>query len=253
MNAFRLVAASVLVLALAGCGSDQGMVMPDVTGKKLDVALSEIESAGFSDDVDISGGGILGIVIKSNWQVCEQSPAAGESLKDAPRLTVDRSCGEGSPAPKVTEPEADSYVYEGPRYEVITVDENQTQAKLNQHWVLTGEIDYSTDAYKDQVKMIISDIAHAEGTDKFLVEVVTDKEIAQAESPSTFETFVTEHGTDYAINEIPKKEKTGWVASYTGGFDYDAGEPSESADAFEVIWRPYSTSEIEKWRPQPVG
>ena len=39
--------------------------MPDVAGKKLDVAPSEIESAGFQDDVDVVGGGLFGIVNES--------------------------------------------------------------------------------------------------------------------------------------------------------------------------------------------
>ena len=65
--------------------------MPDVVGKRLDVALSDVERAGFSDEVEVLGGGFFGVVDESNWKVCEQSPAAGE-LVSAPRLTVDRTC-----------------------------------------------------------------------------------------------------------------------------------------------------------------
>ncbi|MDO9442777.1 MAG: DUF4839 domain-containing protein [Beijerinckiaceae bacterium] len=35
---------------------------------------------------------MLGIVDKSNWQVCSQQPAAGKPLSGAPQLTVERSC-----------------------------------------------------------------------------------------------------------------------------------------------------------------
>jgi len=149
------------------------------------------------------------------------------------------------------EPTQDSY--QGPQYEIVTVDRNQSPAKLNQYWVYTSKFDYSTDAYKDQVKMIIADISHAEGTDKLFVEVVTDREIALAESPSTFESFAEEHGMDYAINEIPKKEKTGYVATYSGGFDFDLGEPSDSDAAFAIDWWPAANTEHEKWKPKTTG
>lgn len=38
---------------------------------------------------------MFGVVDESNWEVCEQLPGAGSTVTDAPRLTVDRSCGEG--------------------------------------------------------------------------------------------------------------------------------------------------------------
>lgn len=152
--------------------------------------------------------------------------------------------------PKESEPEVEKYAYQGPQYEIVAVDRNQGPAKLNQYWVYTSKFDYSTDEYKDQIKMIIADIAYSEGTDKFLVEVVTDKEIAQAESPSMYQNFIEEHGMDYAIHTIPQKEKTDWVASYTGGFDPDAGEASDSANAYEVIWFIAAGAEIEKWKPE---
>lgn len=111
----RLAVGFVLVMGFAGCGSDEGTAaaptMPDVVGSQLDVALSDIERAGFEDEVEVLGGGALGVVVESNWQVCEQLPAAGEALTGEPRLTVDRSCGEDDPEPEpepptpVTDPE----------------------------------------------------------------------------------------------------------------------------------------------------
>ena len=92
MNALRFAISSVLVLALAGCGSDSEVAMPDITGTRLDVALSDIERAGFDGEPEVTGGGVFGILDKSNWTVCEQSPAAGEAMSGKPRLTVDRSC-----------------------------------------------------------------------------------------------------------------------------------------------------------------
>ena len=97
-----------IVLGFTGCGSDQDTaadtVMPDVMGLQLDVALSDIERAGFEDEVEVLGGGAFGVVDESNWQVCEQLPAAGEAVTAAPRLTVDRSCEGDAPEPTVPEP-----------------------------------------------------------------------------------------------------------------------------------------------------
>lgn len=254
---FTVLAATFLV---AGCSGERAVTMPDVVGKGLDVAISDVKRAGIHDEVEILGGGMFGVVDKSNWTVCSQEPQTGAEVSSAPRLTVDRSCDtdgtaseEPTQEPEMSKPEAEAYSYQGPQYEIVTVDKNQGPAKLNQYWVYTSKFDYSTDGYKDQIKMIIADIAQAQRTDKFIAEVVTDKEIAQAESPSTYESFIEEHGMDYSINTIPKKEETEWVASYTGGFDPDAGEASDSAKAFEVIWFIAADAEIEKWKPKAAG
>lgn len=91
---FLPVLATALVVITAGCDSESAApVMPDVVGKQLDVALSDIKRAGLDDEPEILGGGVFGILDESNWQVCEQLPAAGESPDGKPRLTVDRECG----------------------------------------------------------------------------------------------------------------------------------------------------------------
>jgi beta-lactam-binding protein with PASTA domain len=108
MRALRLAVPFVLVLGLAACGSSQVKVMPDVKGKKLDVALSDIKRTGFEDKVDVVGGGIFGVVDESNWEVCDQSPAAGQALAAAPQLTVARSCGDETPAPTASPAETSS-------------------------------------------------------------------------------------------------------------------------------------------------
>lgn len=92
MLAFRWVVALVFVVGVAGCGSDSNAVMPDVTGKRLDVAQSDIKRAGFDDDVEVLGGGAFGVVDESNWEVCEQVPASGATVTTKPRLTVERKC-----------------------------------------------------------------------------------------------------------------------------------------------------------------
>lgn len=83
--------------------------MPDVVGTQLDVAKSDIERAGFGGDVEVVGGGLFGVVDESNWQVCAQLPAAGETVIDAPRLEVDRACETAAePTEATTEADAPS-------------------------------------------------------------------------------------------------------------------------------------------------
>src|SRR3954453_10777504 len=98
MRALCLAVASAILLGFAACGSDKNAVMPDVTAKKLDVAKSAIKDAGFEDEVKVDGGGVFGVIDESNWEVGDQSPAAGEAVSDAPRLTVDRSCDDAKPS-----------------------------------------------------------------------------------------------------------------------------------------------------------
>lgn len=96
MFALRPVVALIALIGLTACesGDKAAIVMPEVTGRQLDEALADIKSAGFDDEVDVEGGGTFGVVDESNWTVCEQTPAAGKAIGDAPRLTVDRSCGD---------------------------------------------------------------------------------------------------------------------------------------------------------------
>lgn len=103
----RAAALSVLVLVgLAGCGSEADPVMPRVTDQQLDIALSDIERAGVNEEVEVVGGGLFGVLDESNWQVCEQLPEAGQPVSGAPRLTVSRSCNEDEPEPAQTSAEA---------------------------------------------------------------------------------------------------------------------------------------------------
>jgi hypothetical protein len=53
-------------------------VVPDVVGLRLDVARERIEGDGLA--VKRSGGGLFGVVVEANWQVDDQTPAAGTQL-----------------------------------------------------------------------------------------------------------------------------------------------------------------------------
>jgi len=76
--------------------------MPGVVGRQLDVALQDIKLAGFDGEVDVAGGGMLGIIDKSNWQVCTQSPEAGKAVTATPQVSVDRTCGTETPTSTAT-------------------------------------------------------------------------------------------------------------------------------------------------------
>jgi beta-lactam-binding protein with PASTA domain len=96
MRRLALVVSTLLLLTgVAACGSDEPVAMPDVVGKRLDIAVSDIERAGFEDDVEVLGGGTFGVLDETNWTVCSQEPQAGNDLAGAPRISVDRSCDSG--------------------------------------------------------------------------------------------------------------------------------------------------------------
>lgn len=150
IRTIRIAIASALIVGLSACGSDEPLVMPDVTGQGLDVALSDIERAGYDEEPEVLGGGMFGVVVESNWTVCEQSPEAQAEITETPRLVVDRSCDDEveeeseeppSEAP-AKEPEA------GPDPVDITVEElvdklnsaNMGGIKLGDRFRLTGEL-----------------------------------------------------------------------------------------------------------------
>lgn len=104
-----IVMGVAVALIFSGCSSEtEPAVMPDVVGRTLDVAESDIERAGYTKSVEVLGGGMFGVLDESNWEVCEQLPAAGSIIDVEPRLTVDRSCGgdESKPSAEPTEEES---------------------------------------------------------------------------------------------------------------------------------------------------
>ena len=144
VKTFRMAIGFALVLGVTGCGSDTdtaATVMPGVMGLTLDVALIDIERAGVVDEVEVIGGGTIEVSDEPNWQVCDQLPAAGEVVTDAPRLTVDRSCESDTPEP-VTSPTAAPESTPVPvAAEPATVD----TAQIDAYQVVGGLDDWQTD------------------------------------------------------------------------------------------------------------
>jgi beta-lactam-binding protein with PASTA domain len=80
-----------LALVVGGCGGGEPRPVPDVRGQRLDLAERRLDDAGL--EYERVGGGTFGIVVSSNWRVCDQEPKGGEAVRV--RLVVGRSC----PAP----------------------------------------------------------------------------------------------------------------------------------------------------------
>ena len=87
---YRAPVAAALFLAFiaGGCGGEANPV-PDVEGKRLDVAEELLDDAGLG--YEVIGGGDLGVIVRRNWQVCEQRPRPGRRAKSVD-LHVGRSC-----------------------------------------------------------------------------------------------------------------------------------------------------------------
>ena len=78
------------LLLFAGCGGPRhAKRVPDVRGERLDVAERHLEDAGL--DFEELGGGTLGVIVRSNWTVCDQEPAPEKKAKRV-RLIVGRDC-----------------------------------------------------------------------------------------------------------------------------------------------------------------
>jgi hypothetical protein len=81
--------AVALPIAAAGCGTARPHRVPDLVGVRLDVAEAELDTVGLR--YRTVGGGLFGIVVRSNWVVCGELPNAGATAR-AVTLVVARSC-----------------------------------------------------------------------------------------------------------------------------------------------------------------
>jgi beta-lactam-binding protein with PASTA domain len=88
--------ALALLSAAAGCGTTKPTPAPDVTGLSLNAAEDALDAAGLR--YRTVGGGAFGIIIRSRWAVCAQSPAP-RAIATTVTLTVARICP--TPVPDV--------------------------------------------------------------------------------------------------------------------------------------------------------
>lgn len=77
------------MLLATACGSTRPRAVPDVTGKRLDVAEDVLDTSGLH--YNTAGGGVFGVIVRSNWYVCEQVPRP-KKMAATVELTVARSC-----------------------------------------------------------------------------------------------------------------------------------------------------------------
>ena len=149
-----LVTATAIALGATACsGDDVAPTMPNLVGKTLDNAKSELGRADVEGEPEIVGGGTFGVIIESNWIVCEQVPAAGGSVSGTPRITVARDC---TPDAKPTDEPSDPPSSEEPttpepkptataEAKKISVDDllellNTGGSKIGNRYLLTGEL-----------------------------------------------------------------------------------------------------------------
>jgi beta-lactam-binding protein with PASTA domain len=85
----KVIIPALLLLALAGCGGSEPQTAPDLRGTRLDVAERRLDSLGL--EYERVGGGTFGIVVRSNWRVCDQRPRPGVRTSEI-TLVVGRHC-----------------------------------------------------------------------------------------------------------------------------------------------------------------
>lgn len=133
MSILRWVLSIVMTFGLVSCGAAKPVVMPNLVGLRLDVALSDVKRAGFKDEVEVLGGGTFGVVNKENWTVCEQDPAAGREVTSVPRLRVDRACEGGAASTGTQAPTSatsTSSAEPSPSSEILTAANSRDLAAL---------------------------------------------------------------------------------------------------------------------------
>jgi len=67
-----------------------GIMVPDLTGSRLDVAESDLDRLGLRSET--VGGGIFGVIDSESWEVCATDPAGEQTVKHGQtiRLLIDR-------------------------------------------------------------------------------------------------------------------------------------------------------------------
>ena len=76
--------ATLFHVFFAGCCGGEANRVPDVEGERLDVAQELLDDAGLG--YEVIGGGALGVIVRRNWQVCEQRPRAGRTSSGATQV-----------------------------------------------------------------------------------------------------------------------------------------------------------------------
>jgi serine/threonine protein kinase len=65
---------------------EQAIELPDVAGERLDIAEQELRDLGLR--IRREGGGLLGIVVPENWEVCDTNPEGGDDTEPGATVQV---------------------------------------------------------------------------------------------------------------------------------------------------------------------
>jgi serine/threonine protein kinase len=103
----RLFGALLVLLVIAGLGAaavievpklsdsgktapPSGIAVPSLAGQPLDVAEQRLDDLGLRSSEE--GGGLFGVLVPADWDVCETSPGAGSSVRRGAtvKLLIDR-------------------------------------------------------------------------------------------------------------------------------------------------------------------
>jgi hypothetical protein len=103
----RLTWAFLILLVLAGLGAGavievpklsdsgkttapSGIEVPSLAGQPLDIAEQRLDQLGLHSSEE--GGGLFGVLVPSDWNVCETSPGAGSTVRRGAtvRILIDR-------------------------------------------------------------------------------------------------------------------------------------------------------------------
>jgi beta-lactam-binding protein with PASTA domain len=73
-----------------GAGSSSGVTVPSLAGQPLDVAEQRLDELGLGSSEE--GGGLFGVLVPSDWDVCGTSPGANTVVRPGTtvRLSIDR-------------------------------------------------------------------------------------------------------------------------------------------------------------------
>ena len=90
IEAPRLSRSTGMATAGGDSGSPSGVTVPSLAGQPLDVAEQRLDDLGLHPSEQ--GGGLFGVLVPSDWDVCETSPGAGSVVSPGStvELTIDR-------------------------------------------------------------------------------------------------------------------------------------------------------------------
>lgn len=247
--------------------SNGNITLPSVVtsfeDKNFEDVAKELEEAGFTNIKSVANGDLILGWLNDEGEVASVSVGGEKEFDTSNRYApdteivieyhsfpIDDNDGDQEVTVEVqNDDNSEAYVYNGQEYEIV--DSYETGVGLTQYWIYTSSFDYSTVEYKQKVKEIIIDLVKQSKTTDIIVEVVTDKEIIYFESNNTITEYMNQYGDKYYRDTVVPKEKVGYIASYTGGYDFNESQRSTKDSAYEVIWFIASDDpEFEKWKPE---